>query len=148
MQPRITEDKKALHSSISREGWNNHQTLQWPEWAPRSRRPRSEVSAADSSIDSCQLIRGSSSDVSSGKSALLERNSRPSKPDHHGRSVTASISETGTVARTAPLLDIAKWRCVYGLAWGWADAGWLATDEPESDTEDRTTEIRMWRGKS
>lgn len=27
-----------------------------------------------------------------GKSALLERNSRPSKPDHHGRSVTPGPS--------------------------------------------------------
>ena len=65
--------------------------------------------------------------LSSGKSALLERNSRPSKPDHHRRSVTTSISETGTVARMAPLLDIAKWRCVYGLAWGLGRC-WLVSD--------------------
>lgn len=36
------------------------------------------------------------------------------------------------------------------MAWpgAWADAGWLMTDEPESDTEDLTTEIWTWRGKS
>ena len=127
MQPRITEDEKALHSSISWEDWNNHQTLQWPEWAPRSSKPWSGVLGADSSIDSCQLIHGSSSDVSSGKSALLDRNSHPSQPDHHRRSVTTSISKMGQWPVWLSLLDTAKWRRVCGLAWGLGRC-WLAND--------------------